>query len=153
MTLITIITLFGTLSGTGLPNVCDSTNPDTGTPILCDPYHAEAPVWDDTVCCDNNNCTVPNALGQCPADRKARYCEFGEQWADNSVSCYFVVPNVCDVFPCEPGFNPWPEQNTMCCYEGICWHLWADDNDCEVWDIYWCSDGVTNQDGTVTCFD
>ena len=40
----------------------------------------------------------------------------------------------------------------MCCNQGVCWHLW-DDDDCELADVYWCSEGVTNIDGTVTCFD
>ena len=69
------------------------------------------------------------------------------------MSCYFEVPDECDLFPCEPGFSPFPQANDMCCYEGICWHTWPGANDCEPWDVYWCYHGVTNQDGTVTCFD
>jgi hypothetical protein len=69
------------------------------------------------------------------------------------VSCYFEVPDYCDVFPCAPGFQTWPQANLMCCHAGDCWNHDDGANDCEVEDVYWCGDGVTNQDGTVTCFD
>jgi hypothetical protein len=70
------------------------------------------------------------------------------------VSCYFEVPDYCDVFPCAPGFQTWPQAYDMCCPPGQdCWHTDEFSNDCEIEDIYWCSDGVSNQDGTVTCFD
>jgi hypothetical protein len=69
------------------------------------------------------------------------------------VSCYFEVPDYCDVFPCDPGFQTWPQANGMSCYDGISSNTDSGSNDCEISDIYWCSDGVTNQDGTVTCFD
>ncbi|PRQ06050.1 hypothetical protein [Enhygromyxa salina] len=73
--------------------------------------------------------------------------------ATGEVSCYFEVPDFCEVFPCKPGFQAQPQANFMCCYEGICWNTYTGSNDCEIQDIYWCNDGVTNQDGTVTCLD
>jgi len=63
------------------------------------------------------------------------------------------VPSYCDVFPCEPGYQAQPESNMMRCHAGVCWTVYSNTNDCELDDLYWCSDGVTNEDGTVTCFD
>lgn len=155
MTIITIITLFGTLTGTSgqLTDLCDITNPDTDTPILCEPHPDGAPVWDATVCCNDKDCVQPDALGACAGERQAYFCDRGELMTDDTVSCYFEVPNYCDVYPCSPGYGGWPQGNMMCCYEGICWNIWHGSNDCERSDIHWCNDGVTNNDGTVTCFD
>ena len=154
MTIITIITLFATLTagGTGQPaDLCDVVYEDTGRPILCEPHPDGAPEYEDTVCCNGKSCKPAND-GTCPTELDAYFCELGQLRADGYVSCYFEVPDYCDLFPCEPGFSPFPQANGMCCHEGICWSSDPGDNDCEPWDLYWCSDGVTNADGTVTCF-
>ena len=154
MNIITIITLFGTLTGgTGQPpDLCDIVYTDTGRPVFCEPHPDGAPRFDGVVCCDGGSCKPAPASG-CPAELDAYVCELGQLRADGYVSCYFEVPDYCDVFPCAPGFNTWPQASVMCCYEGICWSIDDDANDCEIMDIYWCNDGVTNQDGTVTCLD
>lgn len=158
MTIITIITLFGTLTGTSgqLTDLCDITNPKIDRPLYCQPHHEGAPEWEGAVCCDSESCVQADALGACAAGRKAYFCELGELMADNTVSCYFEVPNHCDVFQCEPrppGFSAEPQANTMCCSQGWCWGISHTEGDCEEGDITWCSDGVTNDNGTVTCFD
>lgn len=154
MTIITLITLFATLTApTGqLGDLCDLVHTDTGRPILCEPHPDGAPRFDGTVCCDADTCIAAGA-GTCLTGRKPYYCELGQLWASGEVSCYFEVPSYCDVFPCAPGFQTWPQANGMCCYEGICWNTDSGSNDCEINDVYWCSDGVTNSDGTMTCFD
>jgi hypothetical protein len=154
MTIITLITLFATLTATsGQPSdLCDIVYADTGRPIFCEAHRDGAPRWDAAVCCNDTGCEA-SVRGSCLKDRKSYYCELGEVRADGKVSCYFEVPDYCDVFPCAPGFQTWPQANSMCCYEGVCWNIFGDNLDCEVQDIYWCDDGVTNQDGTVTCFD
>jgi hypothetical protein len=34
---------------------------------------------------------------------------------------------------------------------GVCWPI-EGTNDCEGGEILWCDEGVSNEDGTVTCF-
>ena len=154
MTIITLITLFATLTATsGQPSdLCDIVYTDTGRPVFCEPHPDGAPRWDKAVCCNDAGC-VASRSGSCSTGRKAYYCELGEVWASGEVSCYFEVPDYCDVFPCAPGFQTWPQAAGMCCNEGVCWNSDGSSNDCEMDDIYWCNDGVSNQDGTVTCFD
>jgi hypothetical protein len=148
-----LLTFFATLPPTSgsPPDLCDVVYTDTGKPILCEPHRDGAPVYDDTVCCEGRTC-VPARGGLC-AVGKPFYCELGEVRPTGEVSCYFEVPEFCEVFPCKPGFQTQPQANPMCCYEGVCWNLFGDGYDCEIQDIYWCDDGVTNQDGTITCFD
>jgi hypothetical protein len=71
------------------------------------------------------------------------------------VSCYFEVPDYCDVFACEPkpGFQPQPAEAAICCNQGVCWPTTSGANDCELQDIVWCDSAVSNADGTVTCLD
>jgi hypothetical protein len=61
---------------------------------------------------------------------------------------FFVIPLIE-----QNADGSWPQTDGMCCHEGICWDSSPNSNDCEIEDVYWCDDGVTNQDGTVTCFD
>jgi hypothetical protein len=149
-----LLSLFASLSSTAgkPPDVCDVVYRDTGRPIICEPHREGAPVYDSTVCCDGQTCIAAQD-GYCGGDRERFYCELGEAWATGEVSCYFEVPDYCDVFPCAPGFQPQPVSISMCCNAGVCWTLYGDANDCELGDIYFCHDGVTNEDGTVTCFD
>jgi hypothetical protein len=154
MTIIKLITLFATLTATsGQPSdLCDIIYADTGRPVFCEPHPDGAPRWDAAVCCNDDGC-VRSRSGSCSTGRKAYFCELGQVRADGKVSCYFEVPDYCDVFPCAPGFQTWPQANYMCCYGDICWNTSGTSNDCEPLDMYWCSDGISNADGTVTCFD
>ncbi|WP_146662652.1 hypothetical protein [Enhygromyxa salina] len=148
-----LLTFFATLTGNsgGPPDLCDLVYTDTGKPILCEPHRDGAPIFDDTVCCEGRSC-APARDGSC-ATGEPFHCELGEVRTTGEVSCYFEVPDFCNVFPCKPGFQAQPLAEFMCCYEGICWNTYPGANDCEVQDIYWCSSGVTNPDGTTTCLD
>ena len=150
-----LLTLFATLTPTSAAprDLCDLVYTDTGKPILCQPHRDGAPSYDDTVCCSERSC-VPARKGSCLAENLF-FCELGELEATGEVSCYFEVPDYCDVFPCasEPGFQPQPIREPMCCHEGVCWPTSAGANDCELEDILWCQSGVSNPDGTVTCLD
>jgi hypothetical protein len=155
MSIDTVITfLFATLTATsGTPSeLCDLVYPDTGRPIWCEAHPDGAPRFDNTVCCDASGCVAAQRSG-CAKGRTPYHCDLGEVWVGGVVSCYFEVPQYCDVFPCAPGFQTWPQANEMCCHAGECWNTDPFANDCEIDDIYWCDDGVTNEDGTVTCFD
>ena len=61
-----LLTLFAiTLSAPAAPLVdaCDVMNPTTGTPRLCDPHPAGAPIYADTVCCDTQLCFTRGERG------------------------------------------------------------------------------------------
>ena len=133
-------------------DLCEFVNPDTGVPILCDIHAEGAPVYDGDVCCVGEICEPTKT--PC-ADGTLYHCDLGEQDA-SGFTCYFEVPNYCDIFPCqphEPGYQSPPMSFPMCCVNGVCWTAWGGTDDCELGDLYWCSDGVCNEDGTVTCFD
>ncbi|PRQ05760.1 hypothetical protein ENSA5_00800 [Enhygromyxa salina] len=149
-----LLTVFATLTPTTgeLRDLCDIVHTDTSKPIYCEPHHEGASRYDGTVCCDGRTCFEARE-GYCLADETPFYCELGEVGASGKVSCFFEVPDYCDMFPCAPGFNSQPLEEAMCCNQGICWPTVTGSSDCEPQDIYWCSSGVSNADGTVTCLD
>ena len=136
-----------------LEDLCDVINPDTGAPVRCDLHPDGAPVYNEPVCCDAGRC-YKSGGDWCPDSLQSYYCELGEVLSSDEVACYFEVPDYCEVFPCsEPGFQTLPQAFGMCCSQGICWHYVMGSGDCEVQDMFWCNDGVSNMDGTVTCLD
>lgn len=149
---ILIATLTTTPATDGVRDVCDIVDRRTGTPTICKPYKQGAPVFDANVCCAGSTC-FPSTSGQCQSGESLCYCGLGEQKPTGEVVCYFEVPNYCDVHPCGTSVTPAPQEGSICCNEGICWEDQTGSNNCEVDDIYWCSNGVSNPDGTITCFD
>lgn len=149
-----LLTIFATLTPPteNVSDLCDIVHPDTGRPVYCEPHPDGAPLFDGLVCCEDQTC-FDGRDGDCLTAEEPYYCELGLIHASSEVTCYFEVPSFCEVFPCDPGYQAVPQANIMCCNNGICWNTYSDLNDCELADIYWCSDGVTNNDGTVTCFD
>lgn len=148
-----IFTLFAIVGpASQLPDLCEAVHPKTGTPTRCEAHPDGAPVYDGVVCCTGEVCFEQDSRG-CLDDEQPHFCEFGDVGSAGLVTCYFEVPSYCDIYPCAPGYQTVPQENPMCCNAGICWNIWEGTYDCEVDDIYWCDDGVTNEDGTVTCFD
>jgi hypothetical protein len=146
--LITILTFISPISGSTVTDLCDIVDTATGVPVWCEPHADGAPVLDKKVCCSADACVLAGT--SCPSS-SLFFCEFGERQADGTVECYFEVPNYCDVFPCAPNFQAPPLEEPLCCYEGACWHY--EPGNCTGGWLVWCQDGVTNADGTVTCFD
>lgn len=156
------ISLLATIIGATSPttgafrDLCDTIDPATGVPLLCEPYSDEAPTYDGIVCCDDELCEPAPSSG-C-RDGEPHYCELGERRSDGRVTCYFVVPDYCELFACDEDSPPLevgmtPLEGVMCCHAGVCWNYWLGSGECELGDIYWCSDGATHEDGTVDCFD
>jgi hypothetical protein len=54
---------------------------------------------------------------------------------------------------CSPGYlaPPTTWEEFMCCVDGVCWHF-VSGGYCEG-ELLSCLNGVTNEDGTVECFD
>ena len=152
ITTLLLLALFSTPLLGEVEDLCDITNPDTDTPVRCEPHQDGAPIYDEPVCCDAASCYRSDG-GWCPDSLQSYYCELGEVLASDEVACYFEVADYCDVFPCAPSYQTLPQSYSMCCNQGICWHYISGSGECELLDIYWCSDGVSNMDGTVTCLD
>ena len=135
---------------TGANDLCGVVDRVTGTPTICEPHKQGAPIYDAEVCCAGSTCYP--AGGGCQGGEVLYYCSLGEVTPTGEVACYFEVPEYCDVFPCQPTVAPPPLNIPICCNQGVCWeHVFP--NDCEVNDIKWCSSGVSNSDGTITCLD
>jgi hypothetical protein len=132
------------------PDLCDVVHPVTGTPEICVPHEDGAPVYDADVCCTDGTCT-PARGGTCVTGQKRFYCELGEVNALDVVSCYFEVPNYCDVVPCELDVGGAPQEAKICCEFGIC-TLYASGS-CDAANVYHCNSVQNNADGTVTCLD
>jgi len=140
-----------TPAASGAPDLCEVVHTATGVPTICEVHKVGAPIYDGNVCCSDGACSAAQAsacrIGQ------LYYCELGAETSSGGVVCYFEVPNYCDVFACEFAPTPDPQEGSMCCSQGICWDFNINTNDCELGDIFWCGDGATNADGTVSCFD
>ena len=136
-------------TGRHLSRYCEWTGPD-------------APVWDDDVCCEVDDsgatCTSNTSRdGSCSVG--SRYsCEYGEQVSTGEVVCYQPLPSMCDAGLCveAPAVTP-PTVALipfiLCCGpNGAC--VWAgySAGACEG-EILYCFWGMSNEDGTVDCFE
>jgi hypothetical protein len=148
-----LITILTTTPATdGVRDLCDVVDRLTGTPTICRPHPEGAPIYDGNVCCVGSAC-VPASGGQCRERETLYHCQLGELTTTGPVACWFEVPEYCDVFACESQIAPPPHAGTICCNQGVCWSYQVGTNNCELGDIFWCTSGVTNLDGTVTCLD
>jgi hypothetical protein len=142
-----LLTYLSTLSA---PDLCDVVHERTGTPTICIPHEDGAPIYNANVCCIEGKC-VPTIGGACVTGQKRFYCELGEVNAVGVVSCYFEVPNYCDVVPCELDVGGAPQAAKICCEFGIC-TLYASGT-CDAANVYTCTSVHDNGDGTVKCLD
>lgn len=158
-TTISITLVLSTLAVTSLaygatpPDRCAKLGTD-GYPKYCEPIGEHiAPGWDDPLCCDGAECEPMGTAG-CGGDRQPFSCDHARFNAVGTVTCLFVVPHYCDEYSCEPSpvrddQQP-PQAQELCCYEEGCY---APDGGPCGGVLFWCDDGVSNSDGTVTCFD
>ncbi len=137
---------------TTVDDLCDVVHRTTGTPTVCKPHAAGVPKYDANVCCAGSVC-FPESAGSCVGLESLYYCALGELTPTGEVDCYFEVPNYCDVHPCTTMVSPPAWEDVTCCNQGICWPHQEGAGTCEPQDIYYCKDGVSNPDGTVTCFE
>ena len=135
-------------TGTTLSRYCQWTGPD-------------APVWAGDACCSFDDtgaqCLAPEARGTCAEGFDLYSCKYGEEVAGGLI-CYQPFPSACmgencDQPPTGPDYSPGPQEDIICCINGICYE-WDDLNyeDCSG-EYTWCSDGYSKLDGTVECFD
>ena len=128
---------------------------------FCKP-RIDPPVLDREVCCSigtSASCKLPNSVGRCTSGMKF-WCEFGEM-IGSGVACYQDGPGMCEQGFCTAeyvgGGTPFSETSWVCCSdEGECVYVGESGMtppagaSC-VGSFTMCSDGSTNEDGTVNC--
>lgn len=171
MTLASILTILSTLAAA--PDLCGALHLDAdGSPYVdalgqvfpryCEPSGPDVPRLDEELCCEIDEaadaavCDLPDLLGRCVTGERF-YCEFGEVTEDGA-GCYQPYVDACDLDLCLSYSGPPPENadaELLCCTTQGCEPLSAD----MAWVcadvggyVALCLDGVTNEDGTVTCF-
>lgn len=155
-----LITYFATMSGPlGAPDACSVVNENTKQPAYCGPHHIGAPVYDDNICCSGSGCLTTYGDGTCDSDEVQLFCELGEVDALGGVSCYFEVPDYCDVHVClqaeelpEVQLTPETADYICCAYDVCMLYNYLLDDGC-VGDIYFCMSLVSYGDDTVGCID
>jgi hypothetical protein len=126
---------------------------------FCKP-RIDPPVFDHEVCCSigtSASCKLPSSVGRCSTGMKF-WCEYGEP-IGTSVVCYQDGPNMCDLGLCGASYGgtPWVDTSWVCCdEEGECTYVGEGgmtppaEASC-AGSFTMCSDGSTNEDGTVNC--
>jgi hypothetical protein len=173
MAITTLLTTLLTTFATQSPELCEDVYLDaTGAPLTdafgqtysryCEWTGPEAPIWDADVCCtiddDGAHCSQPLTSGRCETGLKM-YCEYGAALGDGGVICYQPFPSMCDAGLCveAPDSPPPTQAGLACCSDGGPCYPLADDDilDCIDGGGYgiFCHDGMSNTDGTITCYD
>jgi hypothetical protein len=126
-----------------VPRACTFTGPD-------------APVLAAVVCWSSSTSTATLMTGAtCPTGRWPYFVKYGlVDPMSLSVSAFVPLDDACSrPGLCQPTeFKPANTTNApICCFGGNCWPI--NDDLCPSGEIYFCFDGVSNDDGTVTCFE
>jgi hypothetical protein len=125
-------------------------------PSACVYTGPEAPVLASVVCWSRTTSTATILSGaECPADSYAYFVKYGDvEPLTGQVQAYVPLDDACS----RPGLcQPWdlaPVNTTsaaMCCVDGVCTPQ-VGFTPC-AGEVLMCSNGVTNEDGTVECFD
>ncbi len=125
-----------------VPGACDYTGPD-------------APVLAAVVCWSKSTSTATISSGAtCPTGTYGYFVKYGDvEPLTGQVHGYVPLDDACT----RPGIcQPWnlkPTTTTtasICCPDD-CWP--AEAQQCEGQELLFCTDGASNEDGTVTCFD
>jgi hypothetical protein len=126
----------------------------SSVPGECEYTGPSAPVLAANVCWSRTTSTTRLMTGAtCPSGSFAFFVKYGVVDPFTGIVTGFVPLNdACDMGYCSPSFDAppttWP--GVMCCNEGVCWP--DDGGHCEG-ELMFCDNGVSNEDGTVECFD
>jgi hypothetical protein len=140
-----------------LPTDANATYRDfcASVPSACVYTGPDAPVLAAVVCWSKSTSTATiTSDGQCPTGTYGYFAKYGDvEPLTGQVQGYVPLDDACS-HPgvCQPGYLA-PANTTsasMCC-PGDCWP--AESQQCVGQNLLFCADGVSNEDGTVTCFD
>lgn len=126
-------------------------------PTYCTPTGVQVPRLDADVCLSQQNGLTLKGSAPCPSGAWPYYVEHGEV-IDPSlgrVEAYLPLDNACDYAGlCVDAPPPDGSQEyLMCCYNDMDGDLICIDGVNCGGTIWYCYDGVSNADGTVTCFE
>lgn len=129
----------------------------SSVPGECEFSGPEAPVLAANVCWFRSTSTTKLMTGAtCPTGASPYFVKYGlVDPLSQEVSGFVPLDYVCSrPGLCQPGgFAPptlWEEP--ACCYGGVCYPF-EGTNGCDGGELLLCLEGVTNEDGTITCFD
>ncbi|NJK33228.1 MAG: hypothetical protein HC927_12965 [Deltaproteobacteria bacterium] len=111
----------------------------------------DAPVLRLDVCWDGSVATL-KGTSPCPLDSRPYYVDFGDVDAFGVVNAYIPLDWACDhTGICVAGPAPGSTSaEPICCDGGVCYPV--TDAGCTGLKVL-CQNGVSNDDGTVTCFE
>lgn len=143
----------------GLVSTSAHAYPDLCTSVSsqCEFTGPDAPVLAANVCWSRTTGTTTLMTSSiCPNGSYPFFVKYGLVSVTGIVTGLMPLPDACDrPGLCTPSEFAPPSGTTsaaMCCLDGVCWPAVAI-NTCEGGEILFCSEGVTNEDGTVECFD
>ncbi len=125
-------------------------------PSACEYTGPEAPLLEAVVCWSRSTSTTRLRTGEsCPTGAWPYLVKYG--FVDPltlDVTGYLPLDDACSrPGLCQPGILA-PNTTTIdviCCLYGSCWP--AEGDFCYGGELLFCLDGVSNEDGTVTCFE
>lgn len=126
-----------------VPSACEYTGPD-------------APVLAAVVCWSRTSLTTRLMTGAtCPTGSWPYFAKYGQvDPLTLLVHAYVPLDDACSVPGlCQPAIQAPATTvgDVICCLNGSCWP--AEGDECYGGELFFCFNGVTNEDGTVTCFE
>lgn len=126
-------------------------------PAACDWSGPNVPKFDADVCWSSSTGLVAKGSLPCPSGSWPYHLGFGEviDPVTGEVQAYAPLDEACSV----PGLcldgppPPGAQEHAICCEWGVCVDLDTVPCDSSTSTAYICYDGVSNQDGTIDCFE
>ena len=126
-------------------------------PSACEPTGPEAPVFDADVCWNESGALTLKGAGACAGGSWAYHLKYGEviDPVNGTIVAYRPLDNACD----HPGLcvkgevPPGTSAQSICCEWGFCVPLNEVLCNSPASFAVMCYEGVTNQDGSVTCYE
>lgn len=123
----------------------------TSSPSSCEYAPPTAPYLNSDVCLDSTGFVSLKGAGSCPSGSWPYYLGYGEviDLQTNEVQGYIPVDDACGATGLCVEYEPHTggQSDEMCCISTTCYP-----NVTCGGTIWWCYDGVSEEDGTITCF-
>ncbi len=152
------LVLLAGLMGSSLANATTYADLCGAVPSACEYTGPEAPLLEAVVCWSRSTPTPTLRLmtgASCPTGAWPYLAKYG--FVDPltlAVTAYRPLDDACSrPGLCQPGILA-PTTTTadvICCLWGVCWP--AEGDQCYGGELLYCYEGVTNEDGTVTCWE